>query len=155
MLVIGAGSIATGRAKTLCRFGAKLHVVAEDFSSGMREMADRGEITASCRKLDVKDTEDAELFRDMHMVFAATDDRALNEAVTRACRARGIPVNNAQDHTLCDFYFPAIVEGERLVLGLAGDGTNHGSVRRAAARIREMFSGTGGNTAETKEAKLS
>lgn len=154
MLVIGAGSIATGRAKTLCRFGAKLHVVAEDFSPGMRELADRGEITASVRKLDVKDTEDTELFRDTHMVFTATDDRALNEAVTRACRARGILVNNAQDSTQCDFYFPAIMEDGELVLGLAGDGTDHKKVRSVAARIRELLSETGLNMTETEEAKL-
>ena len=148
MLMIGAGRIAGGRLETLVRFGARVHVIAGAFSPVVRDMLDAGTITASRNILTPKDLEDTALFRDVRMVFAATDDRALNEAVTRACRERGIPVNNATDRSLCDFYFPAIVEGEDLVLGLAGDGTDHKKVRRVAASLRDYFSGTGEDKTE-------
>ena len=80
---------------------------------------------------------DAACFPDsVQLVLSASDDPGVNEAVFSDCRRRGIPVNCADKKEHCDFYFPALVRSEDLVIGISSGGTDHGRVRRAAERLR-------------------
>ena len=71
--------------------------------------------------------------------MAAVDDGAVNKAVIRACRARGIPVNCSDDRTRCDFYFPGIAEGGGVTAGVTAGGTDHRLAREATERIRKCL----------------
>ena len=48
--------------------------------------------------------------------------------------------NRADDPADCDFFFPAICEGEGLTAGLVGDGGDHARVAAAARWLREVLS---------------
>ena len=82
------------------------------------------------------------------MVCAADDPEADRMAWER-CRELDIPVNIASDRKMSDFYFPAVVTGEDLAVGIAGDGTDHGKTARAAALIRRCLA----RSEETKKDK--
>lgn len=75
------------------------------------------------------------------LILAATGNRAVNQAIVAAARARGIPVNDASDQNACDFHFPAIALRDPLVVGINAGGKDHGLVARAAAAIRELLDG--------------
>ena len=67
----------------------------------------------------------------------------VNGQIAGECRERGIPVNHGGDKSQCDFYFPAVVREDELVIGLTAGGADHKKVKRAAAwlrnHIREFF----------------
>ena len=54
------------------------------------------------------------------------------------CRKRGIPVNVADDKTLCDFYFPALVLTDDVVIGIGSGGENPGRVKEVRKRILQI-----------------
>lgn len=138
ILVAGAGNVALRRIRTLLRFGADITVVARDVPAQMREpietLLSAGEI-----RLCLQEFSEELLTDEVDIVLAATDDSALNERIGSLCRRKRIPVNNASDRRLCDFWFPAVVFGEDVTIGIAGDGTNHRSTAEAASQIREWM----------------
>ena len=50
-----------------------------------------------------------------------------------------MPVNNASNAPMCDFYFPAIAFSEEVVVGITGNGKNHRDVAEKAAMIRKCL----------------
>ncbi len=88
-------------------------------------------------RVEVRRYEPGEI-QDAFLVVAATDDAAVNAAVTAEARRAGALANNAGDHRDCDFFFPAVVRTAELSIGLTGNGENHRAVRDAAQKIREM-----------------
>ena len=133
--IYGAGMIALRRVKTLVSFGAEISVAAPEGEEELLSMSRAG--TIHYEKRPFMPGEIREGSRPFpFMVLAATDSPEVNQAITEECRQMGIPVNNAGDRSQNDFYFPAIVRDEGLVIGLTGTGTDHKKVRRGAAWVR-------------------
>ena len=55
-------------------------------------------------------------------VIAATDDKALNSSIAKACRQRRLHVNVATDASLCSFTIPAIIERGQIKIAISTDG---------------------------------
>jgi len=118
-LVVGAGSVAARKAKTLSDFGARVTQVAPEICG--RGFADT----------DVDG---------MTLVVAATDDSSVNRHVADVCKSRGIPVNVVDDPANCTFYFPAICRKDPLTVAVSSDGACPVAaklVRDKAARLMD------------------
>ncbi|WP_434309101.1 hydroxymethylbilane synthase [Hominifimenecus sp. rT4P-3] len=131
ILVVGGGNIAARRVRSILGFGPRVTVWAPELSSELQRLLSEGRITwwrgAYC-------TGGIDGF---FLILAATGDEKVNEAVYWEAKKKHIPVNVASDQSLCDFFFPALVETEKLVIGLAGDGSDHRLVKETAAALRE------------------
>ena len=99
--VIGAGTIASRRIRTLLNFGAQITVLAPEASEEVRKLAEKGRLV--WRKGAYAPGLPG-LLEDAVFVLAATDDREVNEAVRQECRTLGVPVNLSDDRKKCDFY---------------------------------------------------
>ncbi len=133
VVLCGGGKIAARRAATLALFGPELTVIAPEIAPEIRALPGVRCIETPC---------DPAHLPEAVLVLAATDDPAVNAAVAAACRARGVPVNNASDQAQCDFQFPAVAVRGDLVAGINAGGTDHSLVRRAAAAIRKLWEET-------------
>lgn len=135
ILVIGGGVIASRRIRVLLSFGPAITLVCPEAASELRQLAGEKAI-----RWEAVSYEEEILDREKwNLVLAATDDAEINQWVCASCRERGIPVNNAGDQKDCDFFFPAIITGKGMIIGLVSDGSDHHAVRKAAAKIREEF----------------
>ena len=141
VLVVGGGKIAARRARVLACFGCRVQVIAPKLSEKMEQLLQGGEQDAQlqwiCRSWQPGDCTGQGYLPDL--ALAATDDPAVNTAFVEECHRAGIPVNRCDCHEECDFYFPAIVEHDGLVIGIASDGTQHKQVKQTAARFRELL----------------
>ena len=126
-VVVGGGAIGLRRAEVLRRFGAAVTLVSPSLR---RDLPDVVHIPRPYRRGDLAGA---------FLAVAATDDRAVNQAVTEEARGLGIPISVADRQEDCDFFFPAICEGEGLVAGVAGDGSDHRRTAEAARRIRQVL----------------
>lgn len=88
-----------------------------------------------CRKGKYREED----LQDKDLVLAATDDAALNHRIAEACRERGIPVNNASDRADCDFFFPAVIQEERLTIGVSSGGRDHKKVAEVCEKLRHFL----------------
>src|SRR5215213_10147985 len=85
VLIVGGGAVAARKAAGLIECGAtRIRCVAPEFDPAMPEGVDRVRGTYEPRHLD-----------GAGLVFAATDDRAVNAAVVRDARSLGVLVNRA------------------------------------------------------------
>ncbi len=73
--------------------------------------------------------------QDKHLVIAATDDPAVNEAIYQDCRRRNILVNVADNPPLCDFYMGGIVTKGHVKVAISTNGQSP----TTAKRLREFF----------------
>ena len=117
-LVAGGGEVACRKARLLARAGAELHVVAPQISEEMHTLlAGHG---GSCEQREVGEADVAAAA----LVIAATDDAAVNEAVSDWARSREIPVNVVDQPALCSFLMPAIVDRSPVVVAISSSGAS-------------------------------
>ncbi len=133
VLVVGAGKIAARRIRTLLDFAGKITVTAPQIEEEILSMAGKGPIQLRKKIFEESDLEGAD------MVLAATNDPDVNKTIGVLCREKGIPVNVSHDKTLCDFYFPGIVQKENVVVGVTASGSDHSQAKRVTEKIREAL----------------
>ena len=135
-LIVGGGSIALRRTRTLLRFACRLRIIAERPRDELAALAleHRGRIVLEQRPFcpgDCAAAGEAPVF-----AVAATNNRGVNRAVALECAAAGIPVSVADCKEESTFYFPAIITNRRVVSGVSSGGLDHKAVKETAARIR-------------------
>lgn len=115
VLIVGGGVTALRKAEQMLSFGAECHVIAPELHEGFAALP------CSLEKREYRDG-DITATQRLAMVIAATDDRAVNRAVSECCRALHIPVNVVDDLALCSFIFPSIVREQEVVCGISSGG---------------------------------
>lgn len=131
--VIGAGTIAKRRIRSLIEFTDHLIVVAPEVNPELNGLEQEGKISIQRKKFDLSDITDADI------VIAATNDHMLNNDIYEFCRENDILVNVCNDKKKCDFYFPGLAMKDNVVVGVTANGTNHKMARKAVEKIREML----------------
>ncbi len=148
ILVVGGGRIASRRVESLLSFGPELTVWSPALSPYLEGLAREGRISwkEGCYRpgelaggSPFGEEETAGPGGASYFLVLSAVSRQVDEAVCREARSLGILCSAASDREQCDFYFPALVETESLVLGLAGDGSNHKLVKEAAAALRRQM----------------
>lgn len=137
ILFVGGGTIATRRIAVLQPFTECITVVAPEGDGSILALVEDGNASWIMREFELEDLEGRDI------VFAATDDKELNAQIAAACRKKGIPVNNASDRELCDFYFPGIVRQGETVIGVSASGDDHRKARRVRERIQQILTEEG------------
>lgn len=117
-LVVGAGSVASAKLPALLAARAVIDVVAPEACAAVEEWARAGALRHVARGFVPTDADGR------RVVIAATGHSAVNEAVLRACRERGIWVNVVDDPERCDFFAPAVVTRGRLQVAVSTEGAS-------------------------------
>lgn len=116
VLIVGGGAVALRKARSLSAFGCRITAAAAAFCPGWETL------NAVCRTAALTGGEPWLWETPWALVIAAAGDRALNLRVSDEARARGIPVNTADDARACTFYFPALVRRGDVVVGVCSGG---------------------------------
>ena len=137
-LMFGAGQVAARRMEGLLRYGAVVTAVAPHISQEVEGLCIRypKQLVIEQRAYRRSEIQDGSA----DFVLAATDDKEVNALIFRECRHKGIPVNNASDRRQCDFYFPALVERDNLVIGVTSTDGSHRMVAQFCDRLRQEVS---------------
>jgi len=128
-VVVGGGRVAERKVRTLIDAGAKVRVVADEVTPGIRARAGGGEIELVDRRYERGDLAGAAA------VVAATDDAEVNRGVFAEATEEGIPVNVVDNVSLCTFIAPSIVRRGDLVVAIS----TGGNAPALAVRIRERL----------------
>ncbi|HEY6457085.1 MAG TPA: siroheme synthase CysG [Steroidobacteraceae bacterium] len=136
-VVIGGGAVAARKAELLLKCGARVRLVAPELAAGtaaLLQLHTGGEqMSHQCAAFAGHHLEGAAL------VIAATDSDETNAQVSRLARARGIPVNVADDADTSDFILPAIVDRSPLIVAVSSAGTTPVLARRVRERIESLL----------------
>lgn len=129
ILVVGAGSIAVRRINTLLPFDCEIDVVSP-------EIRDEGSAIWQNENIHItRDCYKIKHIRDADIVLACTDNEEVNNQIYADCKCAGVLVNICTDKKKCDFYFPALITNEEIVIGISSEGNSHTEVRHMRQRI--------------------
>ncbi|MFM8330380.1 MAG: siroheme synthase CysG [Candidatus Methylumidiphilus sp.] len=117
-LIVGGGEVAARKVATLRQAGGMVTLVSPRLCAGLHALRAAGDV-AWREKLFAP--EDLDGFA---LVIAATDERAVNEAVFGSAQSRNIPVNVVDCPELCSFIFPAIVDRSPIVAAISSGGAS-------------------------------
>lgn len=116
--VVGGGAVAALKAEALLRSGVRVTVIAPEVGARIAELALKGALRIERKRFQPGDLVGAEI------VIAATDDPAVNEAVSAAARSLRIPVNVADNAALSSFIMPSVVDRPPLQIAISTAGTS-------------------------------
>ena len=128
-LVIGGGEVAAAKTETLLRSGVRVTVIAPELCSRLAELTVLGAVRHEPRRFQPGDLVGAEV------VIAATDDPAVNEAVSTAAKALRVPVNVADNAQLSTFIMPAVIDRTPVQIAISTGGASPVLARRLRAAI--------------------
>jgi precorrin-2 dehydrogenase/sirohydrochlorin ferrochelatase len=134
VLLIGAGTIAEGRALQLVEAGARLRLIAPQATEALRHLAAEGKLELLERPYAPGDVTGHVI------VFVATDDRRVSEAVAEEARALGIWLNAADEPDLCDFTLPSVGRRGAITVAVSTNGHAPALARSLRKRLVEQIS---------------
>ena len=135
VLVVGGGSIALRKVKTLLPTGARITVVAPQILSEFKSLAET-EPQLSLKEREYESLDLCGIF----MVFICTDKPAVNALVNNDAHARRILVNNACDYRSGDFIVPARMNfGENIAVTVSTQGHAPSLAKKLKQKIQSEW----------------
>ncbi len=145
-LVVGGGSIAARKVALLRKAQADVTVVSPEICDELRALNDEGLIQHTKREFEDSDLETCVA------VIAATDQRPVNEQVSKLAHDLRLPVNVVDNPDLCSFIMPSIIDRSPVVIAVSTGGSSpvlarlirtklEGSIPAAYGRLAKLVEG--------------
>lgn len=141
VLIVGGGEKALQKLRLLSKTTARLKLVAPEVSA---DIVDAGipQLSIIQRPFAEADLDGAAL------VFAASDDAALDARVAAAARARGLSVNVVDGPAESSFIMPAIVDRDPVVVAIGTEGAAPILAREIKSKIESWLPARFGRVAQ-------
>lgn len=102
-LVVGGGSVAERKIKSLVSLGAQVTIVSPDITSGISNYLKNREVIWIRSKYEKK------YLNNVRLIISATNNKNINNRVFLDAQEKGIPVNCVDDIDHCSFIVPASI----------------------------------------------
>ncbi len=117
-LVVGGGPVAERKVEGLLQAGATVTVVSPRLTEKLESLANEKKLSRVAREYRAGDLAGCQL------IFASTDDTAVNRAVYDEARELGVWLNTADDPAHCDFILPSVLRRGELQVAVATGGSS-------------------------------
>jgi cobalt-precorrin 5A hydrolase/precorrin-3B C17-methyltransferase len=134
VVVVGGGAVGARKLRGLLAVGASVRLISPAATPELRALADSGAITWHARAYQPGDLAGARL------VFAATNQRAVNAQVADDAAALGLLCNVADDPRAGDFHLPAVYREPDLLVAVSTAGTSPARAKRLRDQIAAWLS---------------
>ena len=162
VVLVGGGVVAARKAELLLKAQAALVVISPELCPQLQHEHQKGAFIWLPENYQAYHLDEA------YLVIAATDNKALNEAISHDAESRKLFVNVVDDQPLCSFIVPSIIDRSPIVVAISSAGTapvlarllrekletmlplSLGKMAEIAGRWREKVKGSIGNLKERK-----
>ncbi len=144
-LVVGGGRVGERKVSALLEARAAVEVVAPEVTGELTKMAAGRKVVWHRRRFESGDVANARL------VFGATDDDGVNQAVAMAASAVGALYNDATTLDRCDFVVPSTLRRGGLTLAASTSGGSPTYARLVRERLEEIFGPEHGDVVDLLE----
>jgi len=125
VVVVGGGKVAERKVRKLLRAGARVHVISPDLTAGLARLAEQKKIAVTRRPYRKGDLESRGGAKGLGplLVYAATNDSAVQRAVREDAAAAGALANRVDTAEDSDFIVPASFTRGDLHVAISTSGT--------------------------------
>jgi siroheme synthase-like protein len=123
-VIVGGGTIAQGKIGGLLQAGCKITVISPDATPGIRQAAQRGDVTWLERAYQPGDLAGA------FIGVAATNVWHVNREIFEEAERLGVLLNVVDDPDLCSFIAPSIFKREPVTLAISTGGASPALARK-------------------------
>jgi uroporphyrin-III C-methyltransferase/precorrin-2 dehydrogenase/sirohydrochlorin ferrochelatase len=141
-LLVGGGEVAGRKARLLLEAGSSLRVISPELGLTLSDMFQEGKIEHVKRKYQADD------LGDVHLVIAATDNKAVNQQISEQAKAARIPVNVVDQPALSSFIMPSIIDRSPVIVAVSTGGTSPVLARLIRGRLESLIPTGYGRLAE-------
>ena len=132
-LVVGAGAIAESKMASLLEAGGRVRVVAPEATAQVRSWAQANILEWHQRAFESDD------LAGMFLVIAATSSTELHERIFEEATRRGVLCNIVDVPSLCDFYYPSVVQRGALQIAISTAGQSPALAQRIRKQLEDQF----------------
>lgn len=132
-LVVGAGTVAEGKIRSLLEAGARVTVVAPRATEAVHAWARAAAVRWQARSFVPEDV------AGMFLVVAATNSVEVNRRVFAEARQSGVLCNAVDDPEYCDFYYPSVVRRGDLQIAISTAGHSPALAQRLRRELEQQF----------------
>ena len=132
-LVVGAGTVAESKIASLLEAGGRVRVVAPEATPQVRSWAQTKGIEWHQRPFQPDDLEG------MFLVVAVTSSKELHERIFEEATRRGVLCNIVDVPSLCDFYYPSVVQRGFLQIAISTAGQSPALAQRLRKELEDQF----------------
>ncbi|WPD23085.1 MAG: bifunctional precorrin-2 dehydrogenase/sirohydrochlorin ferrochelatase [Candidatus Electrothrix scaldis] len=132
-VVIGGGNVAERKVLSLLKAHACVRIISPQLTLMLSELAANNALDWRNRGYQTGDLEGALL------IFAATNNRKIQESVVRDAEQTGQLINVADAPDLCDFQVPAVVQRENLNLTVSTNGASPALAAKIRLELEEKY----------------
>ena len=130
-VVIGGGKVALRKISTLLQYGVSIKVISKEVEEGILNYEKEALLKIEARDYLERDLEGA------FMVIAATDNRGVNESISREAQKRGILSNISDSKEESSFIFPSTIKRGDIVIGITSSSCYPALSRHLRKQIEE------------------
>lgn len=131
-LVVGGGKVAERKVAMLLQFNAHVTVVGPVITRTLLKLDNESKIEYFQRTYRAKDLDNTAL------VFACTDNSAINDKIKTEAARKKIPVNVVDNPDLCDFIVPSIIRKGDLTIAISTSGELPLLSKKLRQKIEEL-----------------
>ena len=135
VVVIGAGSVATRKIRTLLAAHAKITIISPAASPAVRQLARMQRVRWLRRRYRRGD------LRGARLVMAATDNLGINGLVCAEAKRRGLLVNCAAPPAAGNFIVPSLVHRGGITLAISTGGASPAFAKRLRRDLERFLGG--------------
>ncbi len=132
-LVVGGGTVAARKARTLLKSGASVVVISPDFSDAFNEAPLKKGVQRIERAYHSSDMADTTL------IIAATNQPLINRQIAQEAAQKGVLCNIVDAPDASDFILPAIVQRGDLLLTVSTSGSSPALAKQLKKQLAENF----------------
>ena len=132
-VVVGAGTVAAAKIEGLLFCSADVVVVSPRAVTAIQRLARNGRLVWRRKAFSPRDVQGK------FLAIAATNSSKINEAVFRACAARGVLCNSVDDPEHCDFIYPAVARRGSLQIAISTGGHSPALAARLRRELERQF----------------
>ena len=133
VLVVGGGSVAGRKIKTLLDYRAVVSIVSRELSTEIKDYVDSGEVRYLGEEFNPV------FLKEIFLVIAATDDAELNHRISQAAEAKGLLINAVDQPSDCNFIVPSIIKKGDLIVAVSTSGKSPALAKKIREQLTEYF----------------
>ncbi|MFT8314526.1 MAG: bifunctional precorrin-2 dehydrogenase/sirohydrochlorin ferrochelatase [Clostridium sp.] len=131
--VIGGGKVAYRKITTLLECGAEVLVISREIIQDIKMLVNENKV------IYLEDNYDFKYISDSYLVYAATNEKDINEKIYKQCNEKNILVNVVDEPDICNFIVPSKIKRGDLTIAVSTNGKSPMLAKKIREDLEQIY----------------